>query len=74
MKKFTGLTLNYCAASTAVKFILAAEPLTPSLSFELTLSQKRRFVFLRLVKNLYIVIVASKIFLLNQSFAATSFY
>jgi hypothetical protein len=74
MKKFTGLTLNYCAASTAVKFALAAEPLTPSLSFELTLSQKKRFVFLRLVKNLYIVIVASKIFLLSQSFAATSFY
>jgi hypothetical protein len=74
MKKFTGLTLNYCAAFTAVKFTLTTAPLPPSINFELTLNQKKRFTFLRLVKNLYIVILSSKIFLLSQSFTITRFY
>jgi len=66
--------LTYCSAFTNVKIVLQTRPLMPSIIFELTLSFKKRFIFFRLVPNLYVVLLAPKFFLLNLSFTSRPLY
>jgi len=74
MAKTTGLVLAYCSVFTNVKIVLQDRPLMPSIIFELTLSFKKRFIFFRLVPNLYIVLLTPKFFLLNLSFTSRPLY
>jgi len=74
MLKYTGLTLTYCPAFTAVKVVFQEKPLTPGLNFELTLSTKKRFIFFRLTRNLYIMLILPKIFLFSANFTVRQLY
>jgi len=74
MRKTTGLTLTYSSVFTKVKIASQERPLMPSISFELELSFKKRFIFFRLVPNLYVVLLTPNIFLLSLSFTSRPLY
>jgi hypothetical protein len=74
MQKFSALTLTYCHAFTNIQIILSEKALTPGISFELTLSHKKRFVFVRLALDLYVVLTVPRLFLLSISSTARPLY